>query len=71
MNANITRSSTPARQRAWPWGRGLFMRLRALLATLRAEAELRALDARALSDLGIDAGGIGHAARHGRDRYWP
>ncbi len=71
MNANHTRPSTPTHQCAWLWGRGLFMRLSALLATLRAEAELRALDARALSDLGIDAGGIGHAARHGRDRDWP
>lgn len=66
MNANITGSSTPARQRAWPWARGLFMRLRALLATLRAEAELRALDDFALHDLGLDRGGIAHAARHGR-----
>lgn len=34
---------------------------------LKAEAELRALDERELGDLGLDRGGIAHAARHGRD----
>lgn len=37
------------------------------MARRRAEAELRALGPRELLDLGLDRGGIGHAARHGRE----
>ncbi|HEX8980618.1 MAG TPA: DUF1127 domain-containing protein [Parasulfuritortus sp.] len=39
----------------------------AFMARRRAEAELRALGPRELLDLGLDRGGIGHAARHGRE----
>jgi uncharacterized protein YjiS (DUF1127 family) len=42
-------------------------RLRTALAALRAEAELRAMDAHELHDLGLDRSGIGYAARHGRE----
>jgi len=41
--------------------------LGSLVATWRAEAELRAMDARELRDLGLDRGGIAYAARRGRD----
>ncbi|TCJ14971.1 hypothetical protein EZJ19_08820 [Parasulfuritortus cantonensis] len=40
--------------------------LAAFCARRRAEAELRAMDARELGDLALDRGGIGYAARHGR-----
>ncbi|MBK6742952.1 MAG: hypothetical protein IPG66_08235 [Hydrogenophilales bacterium] len=66
MNANTALSSTLARWRAWPWFADALKRLRALFATLRAEAELRALDDLGLRDLGLDRGGIAYAARHGR-----
>jgi len=33
----------------------------------RAEAELRAMNPRELHDLGLDQGGIGYAARYGRE----
>jgi len=45
--------------------RGL-RKLRATLNRLGAEAELRAMDERELHDLGLDRGGIAHAARWGR-----
>lgn len=69
MNATPALSSTFARRHAlswWPWCTAVLKRLRALLAALHAEAELRALDDFALRDLGLDRGGIAHAARHGR-----
>jgi uncharacterized protein YjiS (DUF1127 family) len=37
-------------------------------AAARAEAELRALDDRALHDLALDRGGLREAALHGRER---
>ena len=46
--------------------RGL-RRLGAFCAALRGEAELRALDAHELHDLGLDRSGIAYAARHGRE----
>lgn len=45
--------------RAWRGWRDHWQRL-------KAEAELRALDERELGDLGLDRGGIAHAARRGR-----
>lgn len=42
-------------------------RLLAACASLRGEAELRALDAHELHDLGLDRSGIAYAARHGRE----
>jgi uncharacterized protein YjiS (DUF1127 family) len=69
LNANTALSSTLARRRAWsswPWFAAALKRPCALLAAWRAEAELRALDDFALHDLGLDRGGIAHAARHGR-----
>lgn len=44
-----------------------WQRLRRRWRTDRAEAELRALDARELLDLGLDRGGIAFAARRGRE----
>ncbi len=52
--------------RRW-FARGL-RRFWSALAAVGAEAELRALDARELHDLGLDRGGIAYAARHGRVR---
>lgn len=55
--------------RCWLGGafrRGM-RRLGALVSTLRAEAELRAMDAHELHDLGLDRSGIVNAARHGRE----
>lgn len=52
------------RRGGW-FGRGL-NRLWAVLAAMRAEAELRAMDERELHDLGLDRGGIAYAARYGR-----
>jgi len=60
-----------ARMRRRLLGRWLARCLRRLwsgLAAARAEAELRALDARELHDLGLDRGSIAYAARHGRVR---
>ena len=48
------------------FNRGL-RRLGAVFACLRGEAELRALDAHELHDLGLDRSGIAYAARHGRE----
>ena len=46
--------------------RGL-RRLGAFCAVLRGEAELRALNAHELHDLGLDRCSIAYAARHGRE----
>lgn len=48
--------------------RGL-RRLASAFAAFRAEAELRAMDARELRDLGLDRGGIASAVRHGRTEH--
>lgn len=48
------------------WATRAIRRLYALLRHLHAESELRALDERELHDLGLDRGGIAHAARWGR-----
>jgi len=37
------------------------------ITAARAEAELRAMNPRELHDLGLDQGGIGYAARYGRE----
>lgn len=49
------------------WLKDGIHRLCAAFATLRAEAELRAMDAHELHDLGLDRSGIASAARHGRE----
>lgn len=49
------------------WLNSGLRRIGAAFATLHAEAELRALDARELHDLGLDRSGIASAARHGRE----
>jgi hypothetical protein len=64
----ISGARATCRRLMWPMFRRAFECLSARLAARRAEAQLRALDARALGDLGLGPGGIGHAARHGRDR---
>ncbi len=50
----------------WDWLQRHRMRIAATLATPRAEAELRSLNAHELRDLGLDRGGIAYAVRHGR-----
>ncbi len=49
------------------WFKRGLRRIGAAFATLRAEAELRAMDAHELHDLGLDRGGIASAARYGRE----
>lgn len=50
------------------WLAGGWQHLVSVASTARAEAELRAMDERELRDLGLDRGGIGYAARDGRDQ---
>ena len=65
MAEQLTTVDDAGRRRRW-FARG-WRALRSSMATMRAEAELRAMDERELRDLGLGRGAIGYVSRHGRE----